>query len=116
MKLVQFSVHYIACEEGKRASGGGSATSVAACCSKTGPLRMRVFSSLVATLFPPRERCWCLRRRGGWGVPPNPNSQLALRSTLLTARQSRESLQRVEVSPRAPRAFSPLSFSLSPVS
>lgn len=28
-------------EEGERASGGGSATSVAERCSKTGPLRMR---------------------------------------------------------------------------
>jgi len=32
-------------EEGERASGGGSATSVAERCSKTGPLRMRASSS-----------------------------------------------------------------------
>jgi len=93
--------HHIASQRGWNASGGGSATSVAARCSKTGPLRMRASSLLHRA------------RRCGKGEVPPPNPNLPYVPTRRQARQSRESLRRVEVSPRAPRALPPLSLFLS---
>jgi len=49
--------HHISSQRGWNASGGGSATSVAARCSKTGPLRMRASSLLHRASGAGRGRC-----------------------------------------------------------
>jgi hypothetical protein len=86
----------------RRASGGGSATSVAARCSKTGPLRMRASSSL--------KRAW---RRGGGRccllIPTCPTC----RPCRPGASVAREPSTCGGVSPRSACVTAALSFSLS---
>lgn len=88
-------------EEGERASGGGSATSVAARCSKTGPLRMRASSSLhrVRRATEGRWRCRLL-------IPSCPTCQPG-------ASVAREPSTCGGVSPRSACATAALSFFLS---